>query len=73
MAKSYTMLTDSKLERKATAGTTVYELMKYDYGCSNDDTRAFGKEHQSFTLDPDGDYPFFTHPVDGVEAKEPSQ
>lgn len=47
----------------AEAGATVYLCQKYDYGCSSDDTRGLGIEHTSVTLDPTGDYPFFTVPV----------
>jgi hypothetical protein len=61
------MLRDSKLEPRATAGTIVYTLRLFDYGSAADDTVLLGKPYISVTLDPDGDYPFFTVPVDDVE------
>lgn len=42
------------------AGTQVYRVSKYDYGLANDDSRFTGIPHMSVTLDPAGDYPFFT-------------
>lgn len=44
------------------AGTIVYDLMFYDYGLANEDTRDTGIEHQSVTLSPKGEYPGFTIP-----------
>lgn len=45
------------------AGTRVTKLAKYDYGLSSDDSRAFGIQHVSVTLNENGDYPSFTVPV----------
>lgn len=53
-------------------GVFIYRCTKPDYGCANDDTRILGKEHMSMTLDPDGDYPFFTVPVENMQAIEPA-
>jgi len=66
----YVMKVDSKIEPKAVAGTTVYNLFGWDYGCANDDTRGTGVEHISVTLSPDGDYPFFTVPMRDLEMAE---
>jgi len=71
----YRMLKDSSIDKSVKAGATVYDCKGWDYGCSNDDTRGTGIEHTSVTLDPDGNYPFFTVPVRDleklpVEAKE---
>lgn len=49
------------------AGTIVYESRGYDYGLASDDSRYTGIEHKSVTLDPTGDYPFFTVPVRDLE------
>lgn len=49
------------------AGTIVYPCKGSDYGCASDDTRHYGVEHRSMTLDPDGDYPFFTVRADTLE------
>lgn len=49
------------------AGDVVYALKGYDYGCASDDTRILGVAHTSVTLDPAGDYPFFTVPVGDME------
>lgn len=68
MANAFVMLSDSKIEPAAKKGTTVYACSKPDYGCANDDTRHTGVEHVSLTLDPTGDYPFFTHRLDQIEA-----
>lgn len=66
----YRMKTDSKLEPKAVAGTIVYTLNGYDYGSASDDNRAFGFEHKSVTLKPNGDYPYFTVPISELEIIE---
>ena len=44
------------------AGTIIYEAKGYDYGLASDDARAFGVPHTSMTIEPSGDYPFFTVP-----------
>jgi hypothetical protein len=43
-------------------GARVYTCKGWDYGFANEDTRRLGVEHVSVTLDPTGDYPFFTIP-----------
>ncbi|AWH15524.1 hypothetical protein [Pseudomonas phage 98PfluR60PP] len=63
MPQAYEMLSNSTIESEATKGKTVYKSTKHDYGCASDDTRITGVEHISLSLKPDGDYPFFTHPV----------
>lgn len=65
----YKMLKDSKLESRAKAGTIVYRYGGYDYGCSNDDRRYTGIEHEAMTLQPDGSGPFFTVPVPDMEKQ----
>lgn len=67
MPTKYRMLTDSKLEPKATKGSIVYKCAKNDYGVSADDTRISGVQHISLSLTSDGDYPFFTHPLKDLE------
>jgi hypothetical protein len=64
---TYRLLKDSEIEPKAKAGTLVYDCKGHDYGCANDDTRMTGIEHQSVTLNADGDYPFFTVPTRDLE------
>lgn len=49
-------------------GTECYECNKYDYGCASDDTRETEQYHISVTLDPNGDYPFFTVAVKDLES-----
>lgn len=49
------------------AGTIVYDSAKYDYGLSRDDTMMTGVHHISVTTNADGDYPFFTVPVDQLQ------
>jgi hypothetical protein len=66
--KVYRLLSDSAIDKKAVAGTLVYECMKCDYGLSNDDTRFTGVYHTSVTLNENGDYPFFTVPVSCLEV-----
>ena len=39
----YIMLTDSKLEPTAIAGSVVYRCVKSDYGMASDDARMTGK------------------------------
>lgn len=71
MPKKFQLATDSTINKSAKAGTIVFVCTKHDYGCANDDTRATGKHHTSMTLDPEGDYPFFTHPTEQLtEVKE---
>lgn len=48
-------------------GDVVFQCIRYDYGCANDDTRMLGIKHISLTLKRDGDYPFFTCPVTDLE------
>lgn len=67
MNKSFVMLTDSQIEAEAKKGVTVYKAAKHDYGCASDDTAMTGIKHISVTLKPDGDYPFFTHPLKDLE------
>jgi len=55
-------------EFSAKSGDIVYRCSGYDYGCANDDTRFTGIEHISVTKDPEGGYPFFTIPVESLEA-----
>lgn len=52
------------------AGTIVYDCTGCDYGCSSDDTRCTGVMHVSVTLDPTGDYPFFTIAYRDLEVVE---
>lgn len=55
-------------------GATVYRCKGWDYGCANDDTRRLGITHISVTLDPGGDYPFFTIPVEDLrDSRLPTQ
>lgn len=53
-------LLKDRFEHKA--GTTIYRASGHDYGCANDDARATGFPHTSMTIEPSGDYPFFTVP-----------
>lgn len=50
-------------------GQTVYSCKGYDYGCANDDSRRLNLRHVSVTLDPEGDYPFFTIPAEDLEPR----
>jgi len=54
------------------AGTICYDVSKWDYGCSSDDTRHTGIEHVAVTLNADGDYPFFTVVKDDLEQVQDS-
>lgn len=62
--KAHRLLID-RFEHKG--GTIIYPCQRHDYGCSSDDTRYTGIKHRSFTLDENGDYPFFTVPENAVE------
>ena len=53
----------------AKAGDVVYSLRYADYGLASEDSRKTGVQHRSVTLDPDGGYPSFTHPVSQLEAQ----
>ena len=50
------------------AGDFVYSLRGPDYGLANMDSRGYGEEYTSVTLNEDGDYPGFTVPVRLLEA-----
>lgn len=64
--KKYRLKTDSQIT-DAKAGDIVYDCLYADYGVANDDTRILGYRHISVTLDKDGGYPFFTHPLRDLE------
>ncbi len=64
MARTY-ILTKDRFEHKA--GTTVYTFSNYAYGLIADDQEATGLPHVAVTLDPNGDYPFFTVPHRDLE------
>jgi hypothetical protein len=49
------------------AGTVVFKAQRYDYGLASDDARMTGIEHISVTRNHDGDYPYFTVPVNLLE------
>ena len=66
----YRMKVDSSLEHRATTGTIVYRCIQSDYGTADDDSIMFGHPHISVTLDPTGDYPFFTIAERDVERLE---
>lgn len=55
------------VDKLATKGDIVYQCTKYDYGCASEDSHFSGFKHMSVTLDPTGDYPFFTIPVHNLE------
>jgi hypothetical protein len=67
MIKSYRLKSDNTVNLDAKAGTIVYDCKSHDYGLADDDTRFTGIKHKSVTLDPTGDYPFFTVPVRDLE------
>ncbi|BDU72329.1 hypothetical protein [Mesoterricola silvestris] len=50
------------------AGSTVYDLMDCDYGCSAEDSMDSGEDYAAVTLDPTGNYPFFTIPTRLLKA-----
>jgi hypothetical protein len=66
----YRVLKQSKIEKRAKPGTTIYACLRHDYGVARLDTRMLGIKHASFTLDPNGNYPFFTMPLGDVELIE---
>lgn len=71
-ATAYIVSKDSKLEPKAVAGSVIYASQHYDYGLASEDTAVTGIEHRSFTLDPEGGYPFFTMPMRDVILRDES-
>jgi len=52
------------------AGTPLYRLMKYDYGLAHDEMRAWNKPCTSWSLTPDGGYPFISVPDDMTEVPD---
>ncbi len=63
----YRLKSDSKINPAAKAGMIVFSYMGFDYGLADDDTRAAGSKRITVTLDEDGGYPFFTHPLEDLE------
>lgn len=63
-ANAFRLLADRAIHGTMYAhkGALVFSISGWDYGCANGDTRHLGVEHVSVTLNPDGDYPFFTIP-----------
>lgn len=43
--------------------TTVYECLETDFGCALEESLESGVPHLSVTLEPSGEYPFFTCPM----------
>ena len=68
--KKYRLLNDSTTNPAVKAGSIVYDLKGWDYGCSSDDTRAFNEKWNAVTLKEDGGYPFFTVPEKDLERIE---
>lgn len=66
----YRLRNDSITNPAVKAGSIVYDLTRWDYGCSSDDTRAFKEKWNAVTLKEDGDYPFFTVPGRDLELIE---
>lgn len=50
--------------RTMLAGETVYRCEKHDYGCARDDLVYGDRSTISCSENADGDYPFFTIPVE---------
>jgi hypothetical protein len=48
-------------------GTICYIFDGHDFGCAREDSYYTRIPHTSVTLDPKGDYPFFTVPSDHLE------
>jgi hypothetical protein len=48
---------------EAALNEVVFTCLKHDYGVAGDDTKLRGVKHVSVTFKPDGDYPFFTIPL----------
>ena len=60
--EAFRLMRGSHLCPEARAGTTVYSCLLGTYGLAAQDTRMTGRPHRSVTLDPEGEYPFFTVP-----------
>lgn len=71
MTQAFKVLrTDRAADKSLTVGQTIYDCRGYDYGTASDDTRFTGIKHVSMSLDPTGDYPFFTIPEADIERIE---
>lgn len=57
--KKFTLLVD---HYGIPAGTTLYDFMGCDYGLASEDSRMFGYECVSMSLDPSGSPPSYTFP-----------
>lgn len=66
--QAFTVIRSDRAASPVDAGATVYRCIGWDYGCSNEDTRRLGIEHVAVTMDPTGDYPFFTVPREDLSA-----
>lgn len=67
MAERYTVLRGDRAAGIVVAGDTVYRCSQHDYGIARDDSNATGIEHISVTFNDQGQYPFFTIPVEDLK------
>lgn len=69
MINKYRLLEDPDNSSIAHAGDMVYDCKMCDYGSASTDSVMFKEPYISVTLDPEGDYPFFTVPVRQLEKQ----
>ena len=68
MIKKFAIVKASRASAPVREGDIVFKCVKFDYGCASDDTRSTGTPYVSVTADPQGDYPFFTIPLEDLKA-----
>lgn len=63
MIKKYELREANPVDKKRfPKGSTAYDYMGCDYGCSSDDSRILGEEYITITDQADGSGPFNTCP-----------
>ena len=64
--KKYKIIRADRAAGEVEVGKFVYDSAGHDYGLASDDTQATGIQHVSVTLNENGDYPFFTIPLEDL-------
>ena len=67
----FRVLKQAKTEKRANPGTIIYGFFQPTYGLVSLDNKVTGIKHGAFTLNADGDYPFFTMPMEHVQRIKP--
>jgi len=67
----FRVLKQAKTEKRAKPGTIIYGFFQHTYGLVSLDNKVTGVKHVAFTLNADGNYPFFTMLMEHVRRIKP--